>query len=70
MAIGAFAGVRHEEIQRLDWQDIKLKAGIIEIRAAKAKTASRRTIPTCRVSRPGFLRPAMMKKGGHCEREI
>jgi len=45
VAIGAFAGVRHEEIQRLDWQDIKLKAGIIEIRAAKAKTASRRTIP-------------------------
>jgi integrase len=45
LLIGAFAGVRHEEIQRLDWQDIKLKAGIIEIRAAKAKTASRRTIP-------------------------
>jgi integrase len=45
LVIGAFAGVRHEEILRLDWQDIKLKAGIIEIRAAKAKTASRRTIP-------------------------
>ena len=45
LVLGAFAGVRHAEIQRLDWQDIRMKAGIIEIRAAKAKTASRRTIP-------------------------
>ena len=45
LAIGAFAGIRHAEIQRLDWSDIHFDAGIIEIRAAKAKTASRRTVP-------------------------
>lgn len=45
LALGSFAGIRHAEIQRLDWNDIQFDAGIIEIRAAKAKTASRRTLP-------------------------
>jgi len=43
--IGAFAGIRHAEIQRLEWKDIRFEDGIIEIHAAKAKTASRRTVP-------------------------
>lgn len=41
----AFAGVRHAEIQRLDWKDVRFDDGIIEIHASKAKTASRRTVP-------------------------
>jgi integrase len=45
LTLRAFAGVRHAEIQRLEWKDIHFDAGIIEIRAAKAKTASRRTVP-------------------------
>ena len=45
LTLGAFAGIRHAEIQRLDWRDIQFEAGIIEIRAKMAKTASRRTIP-------------------------
>ena len=45
MAISAFAGVRHAEIQRLDWAQVNRKAKIIEIRAGAAKTASRRVIP-------------------------
>ena len=45
LTLGAFAGVRHAEIQRLDWRDIQFEAGIVEIRAKMAKTASRRTIP-------------------------
>jgi integrase len=44
-ALGAFAGVRHAEIQRLDWKDVRFDDGIIEIRAKKAKTASRRIVP-------------------------
>jgi integrase len=44
-ALGAFAGVRHAEIQRLEWKDIRFDDGIIEIHAGKAKTASRRTVP-------------------------
>lgn len=64
LVIGAFAGVRHEEIQRLDWQDIKLRAGIIEIRAAKAKTASRRTIPIV-----PSLKAWLLAQGDRTERE-
>jgi integrase len=45
LALGAFAGIRHAEIQRLHWEDIDTEADLIEIKAAKAKTASRRTIP-------------------------
>ncbi len=45
MAISAFAGVRHAEIQRLDWANVDKEAAIIEIRAGTAKTASRRGIP-------------------------
>ncbi len=45
IAISAFAGVRHAELQRLDWAHVKRKAGIIEIRPGTAKTASRRVIP-------------------------
>jgi len=45
LAIGAFAGVRHAEIQRLDWKDVRFDAEIIEIHAGNAKTATRRTVP-------------------------
>lgn len=45
LALGGFAGIRHAEIERLHWNDIQFDAGIIEIKAAKAKTASRRTVP-------------------------
>jgi integrase len=45
LAIGAFAGVRHAEIQRLDWKNVRFDAGIIEIHAGNAKTATRRTVP-------------------------
>jgi integrase len=45
LTISAFAGVRHAEVQRLDWSHVNRKAEIIEIRAGTAKTASRRVIP-------------------------
>ena len=45
LAIGAFAGLRHAEILRLDWGEIDLAGGLIEVKAAKAKTASRRLVP-------------------------
>lgn len=44
-ALGAFAGIRHAEIQRLDWKDVRFDDGLIEIRPKKAKTASRRIVP-------------------------
>jgi integrase len=44
-AIGAFSGLRSQEIMRLDWSDIRFEQGFIEVAAAKAKTASRRLAP-------------------------
>ena len=45
IAVGAFAGLRTAEIVRLDWRDIRLAQGLIEVPASKAKTASRRLVP-------------------------
>ena len=45
LAIGAFSGLRHAEITRLEWQDVNLTKGFIEVKARKSKTASRRLVP-------------------------
>jgi integrase len=45
LAIGAFAGLREAEIQRLDWSEVDLTRGHIEVKAAKAKSARRRIVP-------------------------
>jgi integrase len=45
LAIGAFAGLRHAEIVRLDWREVNFATGQITVEAEKAKTASRRTVP-------------------------
>ena len=45
IVLGAFAGIRHAEIQRLEWKDVRFDDGSIEIQASKAKTASRRLVP-------------------------
>jgi integrase len=45
MAIGAFAGVRSNEILRLEWSDIDRKQRHIVIAASRSKTASRRLAP-------------------------
>jgi integrase len=45
LAIGAFAGIRHAEIVRLDWKDISLRERHITVQAENAKTASRRIVP-------------------------
>ena len=45
IALSAFAGLRAEEIMRLDWQDVERRPGFIEVAAHKAKTATRRIVP-------------------------
>src|SRR5262249_32692141 len=45
LTLGAFAGIRHAEIQRLEWNDIRFDDAMITIGASKAKTASRRLVP-------------------------
>jgi len=45
LALAAFAGLRSEEILRLEWADVERRPGFIEIAAHKAKTATRRLVP-------------------------
>jgi integrase len=44
VAIGAFAGLRRAEIERLDWKDVHFDEQLIEVTAAKSKTARRRFV--------------------------
>jgi hypothetical protein len=45
LALGAFAGLRTAELQRLDWKEIELERGFITVDASKAKTRQRRLVP-------------------------
>jgi integrase len=45
LALGAFAGLRSEEILRLDWADVERRPGFVEVAAHKAKTQARRIVP-------------------------
>jgi integrase len=45
LVIGAFAGLRTAEIERLYWSKINLESGFITVDASIAKTNSRRLIP-------------------------
>ncbi|MCB1079279.1 MAG: site-specific integrase, partial [Verrucomicrobiae bacterium] len=45
IALGLFAGVRMEELERLTWNHVRLSNGFITIPAEHAKTAKRRLIP-------------------------
>jgi integrase len=44
LAIGFFAGLRTAEIARLDWNQIDLKRGFIEVTAENAKSSQRRLV--------------------------
>ena len=45
LAIGAFAGLRSAEIERLDWSKVNLATNYITVDASIAKTNSRRLVP-------------------------
>jgi integrase len=44
IAIGAFAGLRRAELERLDWSEVDLESGLITVQAIKAKSARRRFV--------------------------
>jgi integrase len=44
VAIGAFAGLRRAELERLDWREVDLESSLIEVTASKAKSARRRFV--------------------------
>ncbi len=45
LALAAFAGLRQEEILRIDWQEVDKTPGFVLVAADKAKTAARRLVP-------------------------
>jgi integrase len=44
-ALAAFTGIRSAELLRLEWSEINLEKGHIEVKAGKAKSATRRLVP-------------------------
>ena len=44
LSIAAFTGLRDAEIKRLDWSEVDLKRGFVEVKALKAKSARRRLV--------------------------
>ena len=72
LAIGAFAGLRHAEIARLDWSEIELEDGtgdsFIEVRADKAKTQTRRLVPV-KTNLKEWLLPHQKPAGKVCPYE-
>ena len=62
IVIGGFAGLRHAEIVRLDWQDIDLEDGFIEVQAQHAKTETRRIVPI-KPNLKSFLQPMAKEHG-------
>jgi len=63
--IGAFAGLRRAEIERLDWREIDFESNTIEVKAAKSKTASRRLI-TIQPNLRKWLAPYRTRTGRVC----
>jgi integrase len=62
VVIGRFSGLRHEEIRRLDWRDIDISEGFIEVKASKSKTGTRRSVPM-KGNLKAFLKPLAKKSG-------
>jgi integrase len=62
VAIGAFAGLRRAELERLDWSEVDLRSGLIEVTASKAKSARRRFVKI-RPNLAAWLKPLASTKG-------
>jgi integrase len=45
VAVALFAGLRAAELEKLDWKEIDLAGGFVEVTALKSKTARRRLVP-------------------------
>jgi len=63
--IGAFAGLRRAEIERLTWNKLDFEADVIEVKASKAKTASRRLV-TIQPNLGQWLSPYRTRMGRVC----
>ncbi len=62
VAVGAFAGLRRAEIERLRWEDVNLARGFVTVGAQNAKTGKRRLVPVCAALR-AWLAPVAKTAG-------
>jgi len=62
VAISLFAGLRAAEMERLDWAEVDLAGGHIEVKSAKSKTGSRRLIPISE-NLAAWIRPLACRAG-------
>jgi integrase len=62
IAIGAFAGLRRAEMERLDWSEVDLESGLITVQAVKAKSARRRFVKI-RENLANWLAPYAARRG-------
>jgi len=62
IALGAFAGLRTAEIERLEWPDVDMAGGFITVAGDKAKTRSRRLVPVL-PNLAQWLAPYAKRKG-------
>jgi integrase len=62
ICLGAFAGLRTAEIERLNWEDIKWGQKVVEVRAKASKTGQRRLVPILPPLR-SFLMPFAQCRG-------
>lgn len=68
LALGAFCGIRHNELNQIEWAHIDLANGHIRLSAAKTKTRSTRMIELPENLR-AWLAPYMKAEGLVCEVE-
>ena len=55
-------GLRRSEVHRLDWAEVDLKGGFVEVTAKKSKTRSRRLVPVTK-NLQDWLEPHAQKSG-------
>ena len=66
VAVGAFAGLRAAECERLEWRDIDFARGFIHVGEDMAKTASRRLVPIA-ANLAAWLAPYAGQTGKVCQ---
>lgn len=62
VVIGLFAGLRRSELCSLDWSEVNLARGTIEVKGTKAKTRQRRIVHVCN-SLKAWLTPLAKEAG-------
>ena len=65
LAIGAFAGLRTAELKRLDWAQVDLVDGFVEVTAKNAKSARRRLVQIL-PALDAYIRPFAKQFGRVC----